>query len=756
MGMFFDGNFKKKRNISFKEPTLSRQQALKNAEEARIEREIQRKKNTAATTIQKNWRRFSSVRKYKQCILQNETNEKTEFNLSKFLFCFDGSKDLMQVAESVHDVFYRKKILMLGLKYNQLSERLVIEWLNDERLRVWFVENDLWIKFWNMFSHEFSLKVCRICNEKRVIPLALNVPQIPVEDVLLDYSDFEFHVTQVAVENVIRVSQHHGLQNVQSIIQIILQSNIETISPEFLLKLTDAVIISDRDFPIFTELVSKFDVYPQVYLHNHDILKLAEKFLKHDIFCMIFYCKVMAIFLTTCLDSDLEIESLPPIIDFLVERYLEDWHNKTVITILKRLHKKDTRMHFYMKWEKDFSLDKLGPSDLLASEDEFSHFHYPRQLELTANVLRNLPFLISFETRLTFLRRVLSQTKERSSLWIDVRRDFILDDAFAALKDESFRKTIKVKFYDSFGLPESGIDAFGLFKEFMIKILKQITNPNYGLFSEAHDHRLYPNKELGPKDMLFFAGQLIGKALLEDVQVNINFASFFVNKLCGDYNTLDDLEALDPNLLKSIMYIKNANREELESLALTFSTDSNFFGTHKEQELIPNGSNINVTLENRLHYIYLLANEKLQAPSSIIKGVASVVDLKYLAVFSNPELVNILQGSLEIDLEDWKSFTLYRGTTVTHPTVISFWEILSKWTHSQRSHLLQFVTSAPIPPALGFRHLDPKFTLTLTDSERIPTCSTCNNLLILPEVEGSDLESKLIFAMEHGEGFHQA
>ena len=51
--------------------------------------------------------------------------------------------------------------------------------------------------------------------------------------------------------------------------------------------------------------------------------------------------------------------------------------------------------------------------------------------------------------------------------------------------------------------------------------------------------------------------------------------------------------------------------------------------------------------------------------------------------------------------------------------------------HEQRRGLLRFVTSCGRPPLLGFKELNPKFSIrdSSSDEQRLPTSSTCVNLL---------------------------
>ncbi|KAJ1671991.1 Ubiquitin-protein ligase E3C, partial [Spiromyces aspiralis] len=62
-----------------------------------------------------------------------------------------------------------------------------------------------------------------------------------------------------------------------------------------------------------------------------------------------------------------------------------------------------------------------------------------------------------------------------------------------------------------------------------------------------------------------------------------------------------------------------------------------------------------------------------------------------------------------------------------------------------RQRLCKFVTSCPRPPLLGFKELHPKFAILLEAwreedaNTRLPTSSTCVNLLRLPRYSTKEM-----------------
>lgn len=127
-------------------------------------------------------------------------------------------------------------------------------------------------------------------------------------------------------------------------------------------------------------------------------------------------------------------------------------------------------------------------------------------------------------------------------------------------------------------------------------------------------------------------------------------------------------------------------------------------------------------------------------------------------MFDQQELQVLISGAqIPIDLEDLKNFTNYSGGyTADHAVIKIFWNVVENFTNDEKRKLLKFVTSCSRPPLLGFKELYPAFCIHNggTDLERLPTASTCMNLLKLPEFyDESLMRSKLLYAIESAAGF---
>lgn len=186
-------------------------------------------------------------------------------------------------------------------------------------------------------------------------------------------------------------------------------------------------------------------------------------------------------------------------------------------------------------------------------------------------------------------------------------------------------------------------------------------------------------------------------------------------------------------------------------------------------ELKPNGSNIAVTNSTRLEYIHLVSKYRLLIQprlqlGAFLNGLGSIIRPSWLSMFNQSELQTLVGGGDNpIDVADLRKNTVYGGLYVVgndgweHPVVQNFWKVMEEdLTDDERRKVLKFVTSVSRAPLLGFGMLNPKFSIRDSgpDQQRLPSSSTCVNLLKLPPyTDRGTLREKLTYAVNAGAGF---
>lgn len=396
-------------------------------------------------------------------------------------------------------------------------------------------------------------------------------------------------------------------------------------------------------------------------------------------------------------------------------------------------------------------------------------------------VLNNVPFMIPFQVRVGIFHqfaardydRVRRQIQRPSVREFSIRRSHIAEDGFTKLNGlgSQLKHRFGIQFIDQFGMEESGIDGGGLFKEFLTSLVKEAFDTDRGLWRATAEQQLYPNPHTYAKaeeslQWYKFLGRILGKALYHGILVDVNFASFFLSKWLGKgkgyLDDLSGLESLDKEVYKNLLWLKHYNGDVEKDLSLDFTITDEDFGEKHTHELVPHGQNISVTRENRLEYIYRVSHYRLneqirQQSEAFLSGLTDIIDLRWLRMLDREELRILISGSEgEIDLENLKTNTVLGGYHEKDEVLDFFWKALGSFTHAQRKAFLKFVTSCPSPPLLGFAQLYPQFGIRHggDDTTRLPTSSTCVNLLKLPRYTSYEqCREKLLYAIESGAGF---
>lgn len=145
----------------------------------------------------------------------------------------------------------------------------------------------------------------------------------------------------------------------------------------------------------------------------------------------------------------------------------------------------------------------------------------------------------------------------------------------------------------------------------------------------------------------------------------------------------------------------------------------------KVVELIPNGADIPVTDENKAQYIdlrfkWIVATSISPQLASLVQGLFAIVPRELLTVFDHQELELLICGIPEIDLQDWKSNTIYVGEREDRVTTW-FWNTVEDFTNEQKARLLQFTTGSARVPVQGFK------ALTMNDGRICPFAIQCVN-----------------------------
>jgi ubiquitin-protein ligase E3 C len=119
---------------------------------------------------------------------------------------------------------------------------------------------------------------------------------------------------------------------------------------------------------------------------------------------------------------------------------------------------------------------------------------------------------------------------------------------------------ITIQMINQLGAEEAGVDGGGLYREFLVELIKTGFDPNRGFFVLTSDGFLYPNPnvKLLHENYIthyYFLGRILAKAIQTKILSEVKFAGFFLQKLLSKSLTdtrldIDYLASLDQEIYK--------------------------------------------------------------------------------------------------------------------------------------------------------------------------------------------------------------
>ncbi|KAI9326055.1 hypothetical protein DFJ73DRAFT_767125 [Zopfochytrium polystomum] len=374
-----------------------------------------------------------------------------------------------------------------------------------------------------------------------------------------------------------------------------------------------------------------------------------------------------------------------------------------------------------------------------------------------------------FRRKLVYFRSQPAMRASTGQCHITVRRNNIFEDAYAEIMRHpatDLKKKLFIKFHG-----EDGLDYGGLSREFFYLMSKEMFNPFYCLFEySAHDNytlQINPQSGINPEHLNYFKfiGRVVGLGIFHQRFLDSFFVTAFYKMILKRKITLKDMESVDAAQHRSLVWmLENPIADVLD---LTFAVDSEVFGERVEVELKPDGKNIEVTDDNKKEYVDLVVEWRIvkrveEQFRAFQQGFNEIVPQELINVFDERELELLIGGLADIDVDDWKKHTDYRGYSENDETIQNFWKAVRSWDNEKKANLLQFVTGTSRIPVNGFKDLQGsdgprRFTIEKTgEIEQLPKSHTCFNRLDLPPYKSYDaLDRKLTMAIEETIGFLQ-
>ena len=302
---------------------------------------------------------------------------------------------------------------------------------------------------------------------------------------------------------------------------------------------------------------------------------------------------------------------------------------------------------------------------------------------LPSSLDQNVPqYKRDFRRKLIYFRSQPALRILSGQCHVKVRRTHIFEDSYAEIMRQSpndLKKRLMIKFDG-----EDGLDYGGLSREFFFLLSHEMFNPFYCLFEySAHDNytlQINPHSGINPEHLGYFKfiGRVVGLAIFHRRFLDAFFIGAFYKMILKKKVALADMEGVDAEFHRTLSWAMENDITDV--IYSTFSVEDERFGEKVTVELKPGGKDIEVTNENKREYVELITEWRIQKRveeqfNAFVTGFHELIPADLVNVFDERELELLIGGIADIDVDDWKKHTDYRGYTESDVVVQNFWKV---------------------------------------------------------------------------------
>ncbi|KIW09987.1 hypothetical protein PV08_11763 [Exophiala spinifera] len=435
------------------------------------------------------------------------------------------------------------------------------------------------------------------------------------------------------------------------------------------------------------------------------------------------------------------------------------------------------------------------------SKSKFTFCQYPFFLSIYAKIHileHDARRQMELKAKEAFFDSILSRKAVSQYLVLKVRRECLVEDSLRNVSEvvgsggSEIKKGLRIDFQG-----EEGVDAGGLRKEWFLLLVREIFDPNHGLFVYDDDsHFCYFNPYcFESSEQFFLVGVLLGLAIYNSTILDIAFPPFVFKKMLasapltgdkisstprvGHSYTLEDLAEFRPALARGLRQLLEFDGDVEETFCRDFVVEMERYGEIIQVPLCPGGEKRPVTNANRRDFVdmyihYLLDTSVTRQYEPFKRGFFTVCGGNALSLFRPEEIELLIRGSDEpLDIASLRAVATYEGWPKNEgppdkqPQVIWFWDFFGRASPGDQRKILTFITGSDRIPAMGATNLIIRIQLLRTKDEvdglgraprtsveRFPIARTCFNTLSLYRYSSRQkLEQKLWTAVTESEGF---
>ncbi|KAL2073382.1 hypothetical protein VTL71DRAFT_10706 [Oculimacula yallundae] len=442
----------------------------------------------------------------------------------------------------------------------------------------------------------------------------------------------------------------------------------------------------------------------------------------------------------------------------------------------------------------DFYNTLLDYSDLIADFEaweskrgKFAFYQYPFFLSIWAKIQimeHDARRQMEVKAREAFFDSIMTRKSVNQYLVLKIRRDCLVEDSLKGVGEvvgtggEEIKKGLRIEFRG-----EEGIDAGGLRKEWFLLLVRDVFNPEHGMFTYDDDSGFcyFNPNSFETTDQFFLVGVVLGLAIYNSTILDVALPPFAFRKLLAAAPpaapgatshakpsmtySLEDLAEYRPTLARGLRQLLDFDGDVEATFCRDFVADVDRYGQAIQVPLCPDGEKKAVTNSNRREFVdlyvrYLLDTAVTRQFEPFKRGFFTVCGGNALSLFRPEEIELLIRGSDEpLDIASLRAVSVCENWKVpnaaeTEPVVQWFWQSFQAASPKDQRKLLSFITGSDRIPAMGATNLVIKLSCLGDDCPRFPVARTCFNMLSLWRYSSKEkLEHMLWRAVNESEGF---
>ena len=417
----------------------------------------------------------------------------------------------------------------------------------------------------------------------------------------------------------------------------------------------------------------------------------------------------------------------------------------------------------------------------------FTFCQYPMLLSIWAKIRlieHDARRQMEIKAREAFFDSIVGRKAISQFLVFKIRRDCLVEDSLRNVSEaigsgqDEIKKGLRIEFQG-----EAGFDAGGLRKEWFLTLIREVFDPDHGLFIyDDESHYCYFNSNtFETTDQFFLIGVVLGLAIYNSTILDIALPPFAFRKLLASapiYSSLtstvskvpysyslEDLAELRPSLARGLRQLLDFEGDVQQTFCRDFVLEVDHHGQTVQIPLCENGDQIPVTNENRRKFVdlyvrYVLDTAVMRQYEPFKRGFFSVCGGNAITLFRPEEIDLLIRGSDgALDVGALRAVAVYEnwGRGAEHdkiPVIRWFWSIFEEADPEAQRQILSFITSSDRIPAVGATSVVIKISCLGENCERFPIARTCFNMLGLYRYSTrARLREKLWRGVTESEGF---